>query len=55
MKLTPRPRLKTSDVHLRINKNHREMLNKICVIKETTITQLFEKYIQEVAQHHNII
>ena len=55
MKLTPRPRTKTNDVHLRIAKHKRDLLDKLCVVKNITITQLFEKHIEDLAQHHKII
>lgn len=54
MKLTPKPKTKTNDIHLRVSKQKREELNKICFVKECTITKLFENYIQDLANFYKI-
>ena len=54
MKLTPRPKLKDSDLHIRLSKQKHDTLRKICLIKNTTITNIIEEHILSLESFHNI-
>ncbi len=54
MKLTPRPKLKDSDLHIRLSKSKHDTLRKICLLKNISITSLIESHITSLEQHHNI-
>jgi hypothetical protein len=54
MKLTPRPKLKNSDLHIRISDSNHNTLRKLAMLKATTITEIIEEHISTLKAHHNI-
>lgn len=54
MKLTPKVKTKTEDLHIRISKQKREQLIKLCTLKGISITTMFEQQIQNLAEYHKI-
>ncbi len=54
MKLTPKVKTKTEDLHIRISKQKREQLNKLCLLNNTSITTIFEQQIERLSEYHKI-
>lgn len=54
MRLKPKPRTKTCDLHIRLTKQKHDVLKKVSLLKETTITNLIEEYINKLETKHEI-
>jgi hypothetical protein len=54
MRLTPRPKLKGTDLHIRLNATQHETLKKISMLKNTTMTKIIEEHISQLKAHHNL-
>ena len=46
MRLKPKPRIKTSDLHIRLTPKNHEILKKVSLLKDATITNIIEEYIK---------
>ena len=54
MKLQPRPRIKTNDLHIRISSRNYEALKKVSLIRNTSITSVIEEYINQLEVYHKL-
>jgi len=54
MKLTPKPKTKNSDLHIRLSDTNHNTLRKLALLKSTTITQIIEEHISSLQNYHNI-
>jgi hypothetical protein len=52
MKLRPKPRIKTCDLHIRLSPKNHNVLKKISMLKDTTITNVIEEYISILEKEH---
>ena len=54
MRLKPKPRIKTSDLHIRLTPKNHEVLKKVSLIQDKTITNIIEEYIIKLETHHQL-
>lgn len=54
MKLQPRPRIKTNDLHIRLSLKNYEALKKVSLIRNTSITSVIEEYINQLEVYHKL-
>ena len=54
MRLKPKPRIKTSDLHIRLTPKNHEILKKVSLLKDATITNIIEEYISTLEVHHQL-
>lgn len=54
MRIKPKPKTKTCDLHIRLTKENHDVLKKISLLKETTITNLIEDFISRLEVKHSI-
>ena len=54
MRLKPKPKIKTSDLHIRLTPKNHEILKKVSLIQDKTITNIIEEYIIKLETHHHL-
>jgi len=54
MKITPKPKIKTSDLHIRISPKNYDALKKVALIRGSSLTNIIEEYITQLEVYHNL-